>query len=259
MIGAVIGDIIGSVYEMHNHFSKDFPLFNGGNSMTDDTVCTVAIADCLMNGNDDFDVYLRKYCLENIHAGYGGMFIKWLKDDSIGAYDSWGNGGAMRVSSVAYVATTLEEAMDMAKRTCMVTHSHPEGIKGAQALISAMWFVKEGHNAENIELMIENEFGYDLNQTMEDLWKTYGEFDVSAAGSVPQAIICALRSTSYEDAIRNAVSIGGDSDTIACMAGAIAELMYDGVPDEIKDKAFRALPPKYIAVIDQFTKKYNNV
>lgn len=255
MLGAIIGDVIGSRFEFHNHFSKEFDLFTDSNTLTDDTICTIAIADCFMNGSEDFATYLRRYCIEQIHAGYGTMFKEWLQDPTMGAYDSWGNGGAMRVSSVAYVVNTMEEAMDMAKRTCMVTHSHPEGIKGAQAVVMAIRLAMKGHDSENIALEIENEFGYDLLPTMADLWETCGEFDVSAKGSVPQAIICALESVSYEDAVRNAVSIGGDSDTIACMAGAIAEIMH-GIPDDIKIDGLKRLPVKYIDIVEDFTNKF---
>lgn len=259
MLGAICGDIIGSMHEFHNTRSKDFPLFSYGNTMTDDTVCTIAVADCFLNDSEEFDVYLRKYCSENIHAGYGGMFKKWIADPSIGPYESWGNGGAMRVSSVAYVTIgkTIEEAMDLAKKTCDVTHNHPEAIKGAQAIVLAMRFAMNGHHPENIRSIIRDEFDFDYNMdlSVSDIFDNYTGFDVSARGTVPQAIICAVESTSYEDAIRNAVSIGGDSDTIACMAGSIAEIMH-GIPDDIKINATKHLPAKYIEVIDEFTKRY---
>ena len=255
MLGAIAGDIIGSVYEFHNHFSKDFPLFNGGNSFTDDTVCTIAIMDCILNGNDDYDVYLRKHGNRFIHAGFGGMFIKWLMDDTIKAYDSWGNGGAMRVSPVAYIDDDIDVVLNIAKDTCMVSHSHPEGIKGAQALVLAMYHAMSGNTPVEIRKIIETDIGYDLSASYTDLVETYGEFDVSAAGSVPQALICALESTSYEDAIRNAVSIGGDSDTIACMAGALAEILH-GMPDDIKVMALKHLPPDYIDIVEQFNARF---
>lgn len=254
MLGAIAGDIIGSVYEFHNHFSKDFPLFNYGNSFTDDTVCTIAIADCILNGNGDYDTYLRKHGTRFIHAGYGGMYIKWLQDETMGNYDSWGNGGAMRVSPAAYVDDDIDVILDTAKDTCIVTHSHPEGIKGAQAVVTAMYHTMAGNTPDEIRKFIEDDFGYELS-TMTELWDTYGNFDVSAAGSVPQAIVCALESTSYEDAVRNAVSIGGDSDTIACMAGAIAEHMH-GIPDDIQVRTLKYLPPDYYEIVQQFYARY---
>ncbi len=256
MLGAIAGDVIGSVYEFHNCRTKNFPLFTRDNTLTDDTVCTIAIADCLMNGKQDFDVYLRKYCLENIHAGYGGMFLKWLQDDTIGPYDSWGNGGAMRVSSVGYIASTRQEAMDLAKATCMVTHSHPDGIAGAQAVAVSMTYALAGDNPADIRAKIETEFGYDLSKTVSELQALKLKFDVSAKGAVPLALVSAFESTDFEDAIRNAVSLGGDSDTIACMAGAIAEILHGGIPEHIKEQTLNRMPASYIQVLNDFYDRY---
>ena len=255
MLGAICGDVIGSVHEFHNCRSRDFPLFTRDNILTDDTVCTIAIADCFLNDSRDFATYLRKYCAENIHAGYGGMFRGWILDSTMGPYDSWGNGGAMRVSSVANVAETLEEALVLAEETCMVTHSHSDGIAGAQAIITAMFDAKENIDPAKIRANIEREFGYDLSKTTAELCALNLKFDVSAKGSVPLAITAALESVDFEDAMRGAISIGGDSDTIAAMAGGIAEIMH-GIPEDIKEETRNRLPVSYHTVIDNYYDRF---
>jgi ADP-ribosylglycohydrolase len=249
MLGAIAGDIIGSIYEHANIKTKDFPLFGEDCRFTDDTVCTIAVADCLMN-KGDFADYLGRYTLRHHTRGFGGMFMRWAKQWEREPYDSWGNGSAMRVSSVAHFAKDEGEVLRLAEETSAVTHSHPDGIAGAQATALAMWMAKEGADGPIIRQEITDRFGYDLTQSVDDIREWY-TFDVSCAGSVPQAITCALEATDYEDAIRNAVSIGGDTDTIACIAGGIAEMMF-GLPDEIAVTARGFLTDDLADVVDGF-------
>ena len=249
MLGAIAGDIIGSIYEHANIKTKDFPLFGKGCRFTDDTVCTVAIADCLMN-DSDFAEYLGRYALRHPNRGYGGMFMRWAKEWDRKPYDSWGNGSAMRVSPVAHFATDEAAALQLAEASSAVTHSHPHGIAGAQATALTMWMAKEGVDTATIRQEITDRFGYDLSQNVDEIrgWYT---FDVSCAGTVPQAITCALEAADYEDAIRNAVSIGGDSDTIACITGGIAEALF-GLPEEIGRSAKTYLTDDLVDVVDRF-------
>ena len=249
MLGAIAGDIIGSIYEHANIKTKDFPLFGDGCRFTDDTVCTVAVAACLMNGGDFAD-YLGRYTLRHPNRGYGGMFMRWAKQWEREPYESWGNGSAMRVSSVAHFARDENEVLELAKVSSAVTHSHPDGVAGAQATALTMWMAKEGADSPTMRHEITERFGYDLSESVDDIREWY-TFDVSCAGSVPQAIICALEAMDYEDAIRNAVSIGGDTDTIACIAGGIAEIMF-GLPDEIAATARTFLTEDLSAVVDGF-------
>ena len=249
MLGAIAGDIIGSIYEHANIKTKDFPLFGDGCRFTDDTVCTIAVADCLMN-EGDFADYLGRYAMRHPNRGYGGLFMRWAKQWEREPYDSWGNGSAMRVSSVAHFAREEGEVLRLAEEASAVTHSHADGIAGAQATALAMWMAKEGSDSHTIRHEITERFGYDLSQSVEDIREWY-TFDVSCAGSVPQAITCALEAMDYEDAIRNAVSIGGDTDTIACIAGGIAEIMF-GLPDEIAATARTFLTEDLSAVVDGF-------
>lgn len=251
MLGAVAGDIIGSVYEHSNIKSKQFDLFDPGCRFTDDTVCTMAVAACLLEGGD-FSDFLGDFACRYKSRGFGGMFIRWAHEWERKPYNSWGNGAAMRVSPVAYWAQNENQVLELAKNTAEVTHNHQEGIKGAQATALAIWLSRNGAIAVEIRSEIEERFGYDLSITVEDIRPNY-RFDVSAAGSIPQAITCALEATDYEDAIRNAVSIGGDSDTIACVAGSIAEAMH-GLPDDIADIARGYLNNEFLEILDQFEK-----
>ncbi|SCA55926.1 ADP-ribosylation/Crystallin J1 (modular protein) [Candidatus Terasakiella magnetica] len=249
LIGAITGDVVGSIYEGYGTKRKDFPLFGHGCRFTDDTICTVAIADCLMNGGDVAD-YLRKYVKKYPHSGYGGMFKKWANDPSMGPYDSWGNGSAMRVSPVPYFAKDFDDVLYLAEYVSSATHNHPEGIKGAQAVAVAIWMALHDAKSEDIRSEISSRFQYDLSKTVDEIRPDY-RFDVSCAGSVPQAIICALEATDFEDAIRNAISIGGDSDTIACIAGSIAEALF-GVPDDIAFITMEYLNDEIKCVLSQY-------
>jgi ADP-ribosylglycohydrolase len=249
MIGAIAGDIIGSIYEWDNIKTKDFELFGDRCDFTDDTVHTVAVVDWLVNGGDLADK-LANYTLRYKSRGYGGMLLDWAKQWERTPYNSWGNGSAMRVSPVAHFAQSEHEVLDLAEKSAEITHNHPEGIKGAQATALAMWMAREGADAPTIRRAITERFGYDLSQTVDEIREWY-KFDVSCAGTVPQAITCALEAIDFEDAIRNAVSIGGDTDTVSCITGSIAEVMF-GLPDDVRDKALSYLPDDMKEVVGDF-------
>jgi len=254
MIGAIIGDVIGSRFERHNTKTKDFELFTPQSRFTDDTVLTVAVADAILNGLD-YEETIRKYAQQYPHAGYGGTFKQWAMGLIEGPYNSWGNGSAMRVSPVGFAFNTKEEVLAEAKKTADVSHNHPEGVKGAQAIALGVFLAKQGKTKEEIKSEIVLESGYDLDRTIDQIRPDY-RFDVSCAGSVPEAIISFLESTDFEDAIRTAISLGGDSDTIACMAGALAEAFYDGVPEKMEEEALNRLPEGFRAIISEFEAQY---
>lgn len=241
MLGAIIGDIAGSLYEFESPKTKDIELFTEGSRLTDDSIMTIAVgcacSDSNLHDEKDFKSsviwYMRRIGRQYPKAGYGGMFYRWLISDVMPAYNSFGNGSAMRVSPVAWVAESLEQAETLAKWSAEVTHNHPEGIKGAQAVASAVYLANQGETKEVIKAYIEDHY-YALDFTLDEIRPNYS-FDVTCQGSVPQAIVCFLEATDFEDAIRNAISLGGDGDTIAAMAGAIAEAFY-GIPEEIKQR-----------------------
>ena len=254
MIGAVSGDIIGSVYEWHNVKTKDFPLFTAFSRPTDDTVMSAAAALALMlwDGKQP-NVFgeLMVSCMQRLGRshpgyGYGGRFEKWIYSACPQPYNSWGNGSAMRVAPVGFYAGSLEQALALAEISAGVTHNHPQGIKGAQAAAAAIYIAKTGGSKNDMRNFIQENF-YDLDFTLDQIRPEYS-FDVSCQGSVPQAIEAFLEGTDFEDVIRNAVSIGGDSDTIACIAGGIAEAFY-GVPVEIKNCVFEIIGDDEIADI----------
>jgi len=256
MLGAIAGDIIGSIYEgrKSNIKSKDFPLFKERNSFTDDTVLTVAVADTILN-NGDYCQNLKQYSFRYPYAGYGGNFKKWLWSDSNEPYNSWGNGSAMRVSPVGFAFNDLETVLTEAKKSAEVTHNHPEGIKGAQATAAAIFLARTGKSKEEIKSYIEEKFGYNLQRTIDEIRPNY-RFDVSCQGSVPESIIAFLDSTDFEDAIRNAISIGGDSDTIACICGGIAQAFY-GLPEPIAERALLYLSGSLREVVLEFNSRFN--
>jgi ADP-ribosylglycohydrolase len=257
MLGAIAGDIIGSVHEHTGTKTKDFPLFTGDNRFTDDTVLTIAVADCLLNSReyvDSFHAYFRNYP----NAGYGSTFWLWANSGRRNPYQSWGNGSAMRVSPTAYVANTIEEVLAEAKRSAEVTHDHEEGIRGAQATAAAIFLARTGRTKEQIRRYIEVEFDYFLDETLEELRPTY-QFDASCQRSVPQSMIAFLESTDYEDAVRNAISLGGDADTMACIAGAIGEAFYGGVPAAIAERALAVLDDRLRSVVLQFSNRFGAV
>jgi len=255
MLGAICGDVIGSVYEMINVKHTEFPLFREISKYTDDTVLTIAVADVIMN-NRDYATVFREYARQHPLAGYGGAFIAWVDDPNAGPYNSWGNGSAMRVSPVAWLFNTKEEVLEHAKLSAEATHNHPEGVKGAQAIALAILMARQGFVKAEIKSEIESTFGYDLNRTIDGIRLHY-EFDNSCAKTVPESIIAFLESDDYESAIRLAISIGGDSDTLAAMAGSIAEAYYGDIPTEILDGAMPIVHavPKFTEILQQFVFK----
>ncbi|MFP4133456.1 MAG: ADP-ribosylglycohydrolase family protein [Halothece sp.] len=257
VLGAITGDIIGSIYESpwNNIKTKSFPLFQAKSHFTDDSVLTVAIADAILN-HKNYTTKLKEYYHRYPKVGFGGNFRCWAASNDTEPYYSFGNGSGMRVSSVAYAFSDLETVKQEALKSAAVTHNHPEGIKGAQAIAMATFLARSKASKAEIKQKIEEHCQYNLDSTVSELQKTYS-FDVSCQGSVPQAIICFLEATDFEDAIRNAISIGGDSDTIACMTGAIAEAFYQGVPEEILQEVYQRLDPDLKTIIEQFKQHYS--
>ena len=249
--GAIIGDLVGSVYEWSRIKTKEFEFFDPDCFYTDDSVCTAAVAHILMDNPPSVAQALRQWCWDHPGRGYGGFFSVWISDDEKGAYNSYGNGAAMRVSPAAFLNRhqSLEEALVAADRVTEVTHNHPEGIKGARATAHAIWLAFQKHGPEHIRKTIEYEYGYDLCQTVDEIRPDY-TFDETCQGTVPQAITCALESTSFEDAVRNAISLGGDSDTLAAIAGPIAEALHD-VPRDLVERAKQYLPRDIFEVIER--------
>ena len=265
MLGAVFGDIVGSSYEWNNVKTKDFPLERPGTRYTDDSVMTLAVAKWLLEDPSHSESHLIK-CMQklgrgHIRAGYGGRFKEWLLSKDPQPYSSWGNGSAMRVSPVALFANTLEEALELARITAIVTHNHPEGVKGALAVAECVFICREAKDIETakeeIRRTISQKYGYNLDRTLDEIRPDY-KFDVSCQGSVPEAIIAFLESTSLEDCARNAVSIGGDSDTIAAIACSIyaAKKCADG--DRLLKRFEHYLPNDLRRIMDEFERRINN-
>lgn len=264
MLGAIIGDIVGSVYEHGSDKTKDFELFTQESDLTDDSMMTLAVgcacAKADLCDEEDFKswviYYMRKIGRQYPFAGYGYHFFRWIKSDYMGAYNSFGNGSAMRVSPVAWAAKSLEEAEKLAKWSAEVTHNHSEGIKGAQAVAAAIYLAREGKSKTEIKDYIEEHY-YKLDFTLDEIRPAY-EFDVTCQGSVPQAIQCFLEAADFEDAIRNAVSLGGDGDTQAAMAGAIAEAFY-GIPPHLQEEAFKRFTRRIQDYYNMFSEKFENM
>jgi ADP-ribosylglycohydrolase len=254
MFGAIAGDIIGSVYESGWMKLTNFPLFPPGARFTDDTVLTVAVADCILN-NKDYAETLKEYGRRYPDAGYGGTFYRWLCRSDSAPYNSYGNGSAMRVSPVGFAFDTIDEVLREAQRSAEVTHNHPEGIKGAQAIASAIFLARMGKEKKEIARYIEGLFGYSLRQTLDEIRPSY-HFDETCQGSVPQAVIAFLESMDYEDAVRKAVSLGGDSDTLACIAGGIAQAYYKKIPNYIVSEVRQILDKDLLAIVDEFDNQY---
>lgn len=249
MLGAIAGDIIGSIYEAAPIKTKDFLLFGPGTTFTDDSVCTVAIAEAVLDGRA-FAASLRSWVQRHPRRGYGGMFMKWANDPSMGAYGSWGNGAAMRISAIARLAADEDEALALAAGSAAVSHDHPDAITGAEAVVLAMWLALHGEKRDAIRSTIEQRYGYDLGRPLDAIRPGYG-FDISCRGTVPPALIAALAANDYEDAVRGAISLGGDSDTLACITGGLAEVLY-GLPDRVAAEARRRLTPDLLAVVERF-------
>ena len=258
MLGAIAGDIIGSIYERNNIKQEDFELFSGRMSrFTDDTVLTCAVAVSILS-KAPYEESLALYYQLYPARGYGAMFGEWARKPQRAPYNSFGNGSAMRVSPVAWAFDTIQEVLDEAKKCAEVTHNHPEGIKGAQSVASAIFMARTGKSKEEIKKIIEDTFAYILNFDLDELKKNY-TFDVTCQGSVPQAIFCFLISKDFEDAIRKAVSIGGDSDTIACITGSIAEAFYGGVPEHIKNEVYLRLDDRLKIIVEEFDGRYGGL
>jgi ADP-ribosylglycohydrolase len=255
MIGAIAGDIIGSVHEFGATKTKKFPLLVEGSRFTDDSVMTVAIAHAILTDGDYRKAALdfgRRYP----DAGYGGFFREWLGSPDPAPYNSWGNGSAMRVSPVGFAFDTVDDVLREAARTAEFTHNHPEGIKGAQATALAVFLARTEWDKDLIRYEISTRFGYDLDRTVDEIRPGYS-FDESCQKTVPEAVVAFLDSSSYEDAIRNAISLGGDSDTLACITGGIAEAFYGPVPAEIMTKVREILPPDLWGITQDFCLRCN--
>ncbi|MBQ8502082.1 MAG: DUF1810 family protein [Bacteroides sp.] len=254
LLGAIAGDIIGSHYERNTTKDFYFHLFTPFSKFTDDTVMTVAVADWLLT-SDSLSGIVHDYASRYPHAGYGGMFRKWMNAYTPQPYNSFGNGSAMRVSPVGWAFETLEETMEKAKISAAITHNHPEGIKGAQATAACIFLARTGYSKEEIKQFVEETFGYNLHRTCDSIRVNYA-FDVTCQGSVPESIIAFLESNDYESAVRLAVSLGGDADTMGAITGGIAEAYYGGVPEHIRREVVKRLPAEFIQVMLRFHHRY---
>lgn len=251
MLGAIAGDVIGSRFEFNNHRSRDFDLFQEHTSVfTDDTALTIAVAKWLLGDGSLIETFIDAY-KRYPYASYGGMFRQWAASGGGEPYNSFGNGSAMRASPVAYAARDEQECLDLAEESAAVTHNHPEGIKGAQVTAWATWAALQGHAGYAIKTEVEGRFGYDMQRD----WFTGYQFDVTCQGTVPPALICALDATDYEDFIRQAVSIGGDTDTIGAIGGAIAGELF-GVPDAVVSETMTRLDEYIVDVLDRFNDRF---
>lgn len=260
LYGAIFGDMAGSTYEWHPVKNKKFETFPIKSHFTDDTVMTLAVASWLSSTNRTSDALVKSMQYFGSlypHAGYGRNFYNWLRDENPQPYYSWGNGSAMRVSPCGWVAKTFHEAETLAEESAKVTHSHPEGIKGAQAVASAIYMAKIGSSKELIKDYIETAYSYNLSRTIEEIKSSGYKFDVSCQGSVPEAIIAFLESNSFEETIRLAIYLGGDADTQAAIAGSIAEAFY-GIPTSFVESLEKRLDKTLLDVLNQFNNKYNN-
>lgn len=259
ILGAIIGDIVGSVHEFKRNKEYNFEFFTDANDFTDDTVMTIAVADWLIStpqpiSNVALPTIMRSWGRKYLWRGYGGMFHRWLVSDyerDQQPYNSFGNGSGMRVSACGFVAQSLDEALHLAKLSAEVSHNHPEGIKGAQAVASAIFLARQHTPKESIREYIARQFGYDMDRTCDSIRPNY-DFDETCQGTCPEAIIAFLDSTDFEDAIRLSVSLGGDADTLGAITGGIAAAYY-GVPDDIARKALEYLPEDMVKVLTTFS------
>ena len=257
MLGAIIGDMIGSAYEFNNVKRKDFPLWTADSRLTDDTVCTIAIADALLN-HKPFDKALRDWCRRYPEAGYGPMFQKWIESDTMPAYKSWGNGAVMRLSPVAFLSADKTEALLTGMEQTAVTHNSAEAISATKAYLEAFFDLKEEHKPNYIAQALSDRYGYQMDRSVDFIRASYNKFYVRCSKTVPEAIICALEATDFEDAIRNAISLGGDSDTLAAMAGALAEVRF-GIPGILKTEVLSRLDNSMKKILTQMYQHPNCV
>lgn len=252
MIGSIIGDIAGSTYEFAGNKNIDVPLFPAGSDFTDDTVMLVATADVLLLGGGFVRAYRTYGARFPFPTGrYGMRFGQWLTAEDPKPYGSWGNGAAMRVAPIGWAFAGLEETVQRASESAAVTHDHPEGVKGASATAAAIWLARNGRSKEEIRAHIAGTFGYDLARTCDDIRPEY-RFNESSQGTVPEAIVAFLDSSDFEHAIRLAISLGGDADTLACITGGIAEAFYKDVPTYMVQKAREILAPSLLRVVEEF-------
>lgn len=264
LMGAILGDIVGSIYEFDPHKATDINLQDKRMDYTDDTIMTIAVADWILNDKrhtmnglvERMQQWGRRY--PHPMGAYGNMFSQWLRSDNPMPYNSWGNGSAMRVSAVGFAFDTLEETMNVAKKCAEVTHNHPEGIKGAQATAAAIFMARTGSTKKEIRRYITDTFGYNLDRSCDDIRPTYG-FDGSCQGTVPESIIAFLDSKDYEDALRLCISLGGDADTMGAITGAIAGAYYNKMPYALYEFGMEKLPKDIQNVVGLFNSKYGQI
>lgn len=262
MYGAIIGDIVGSTYELHNVKTEDFELFPQGSSFTDDTVLSVAVAEKILNehlaridSKEAYAMWFKQYYKRYPNAGFGQMFSKWALSDGLSVQRSYGNGAAMRVTAIGYAYDSIDEIKKEVKNSSFYTHNHPEAIKGAEAAAIAVFMARKECDKSEIKKYLEKNFRYKF-RALDEIRGTY-VFDSRTSYSVPPAIEAFLESDSYENALRKAISIGGDSDTIACIAGGIAHAYYKNIPEEIFNRAMRYLDSGLKRIVNEFAEKYN--
>lgn len=255
IIGAITGDICGSIYEWRNTKNYHCDLFPANADFTDDTVLTAAVADAVLN-KKDFGRAIRNYGRKYPGRGYGGWFQSWLTQNNPQPYNSFGNGSGMRVSAVGFAFSDIQTVLQKAKESAEVTHNHPEGIKGAQAVAAAVFLARNGYSKEAVKKYMKKNFAYNLNFSIAEIRPNYS-FDVTCQGSVPQAIVAFLESRDYEDALRKAISLGGDSDTIACMTGGMAAAFFKEIPKKFLEFAEERLPKELIKIINEFDEQFS--
>lgn len=259
MLGAIIGDIVGSRFEFKNLRSTNFSLFDTGCEFTDDTICTVAVAEWLLNdktrSEQELTAIMRKWC-RKYPSSYGSMFSRWIHDDSMGPYNSFGNGSAMRVSPCGWASSNLQEILSSAKASASISHNHIEGLKGAMSIAEAIYWLRAGNNKSSVLHHISEKYKYQRQRMTSDIRRN-NTFDETCQVCVPQAMQCFYEGTDFESCIRLAVSIGGDSDTIAAITGSLAEAHY-GIPKQLKEKALSYLPLDMKKVITEFTSQLDH-
>lgn len=254
MLGAIAGDMIGVPWEALGEKRYDFPLFTEWSRFSDDTAMTFAVA-CALLEKREYAETMREFGRRYPAIGYSGQFEQWIYDDSMGPYNSYGNGGAMRASPIGYFARSIEEALAEAARSAAPSHNHPDGIKGAQAVALSVFLARTGVSKEEIRREIATRLEYDLGRTVAEIRPTY-TFDSAAARSVPEALICFFEAANFEGAVRNAISLGGDADTMACIAGAIAEAHWGEVPAQIAAEVRKRLPAELLDILERFYARF---
>jgi ADP-ribosylglycohydrolase len=253
ILGAVAGDVIGSIYEWNPRKEPDIPLIDTRAHVTDDTILTLATAEAILRDRTYGEVY-KEFGRRYPGAGYGGNFRRWLESDDLAPYNSFGNGSAMRISPVGWAFNSPVDVLWHAERSAEATHNHPEGVKGAQAVALGIFLARDGADKEELRRELTGRFGYDLDRSVAEIRPDY-RFDVTCQGSVPEAIRCYLEANSVEEAIRLAVSLGGDADTQACIAGSLADASHDPLPEDVEQHVREALPKELLAIHDEFVER----